>query len=91
MYMQKLEELYLRRHLTSEREGMSKEELDDLFTTVCNGQCQCCVDTSECYLLKGGEDESIKEGKFIKDDKCKYQDRNGAWQESETKYSDCYE
>ena len=21
---------------------------------VCDGRCECCVDTSECYELKGG-------------------------------------
>lgn len=56
----------------------------------CNGQCHCCSDTSECYLLKGGED-AVKEGKFIKDDKCKYQDGDGTWQATKTGGGDCYE
>lgn len=33
----------------------------------CNGQCHCCSDTIECYLLKGGVEDG-EDDKTIKND-----------------------
>jgi hypothetical protein len=84
------------------------QEIDnEMVIGVCNGQCHCCSDTSECFDLlpnmiipdswcnvlpneygKGGKD-AVKEGQFIEDDKCEYQDGDGAWQATKAGGGDC--